>query len=204
MGHRQTSRSFDHLAFKLLYEMFWKLHNSLLFGPRPLQERDKADIYCLNYLCWYTKKGTIFHNRPQNQFINIISDIFSQLPFLLFQCRSLFFLTFFPPNSEQQLVSAPLKRALQCCQVIVLHTLAYSWGKTFLCSLVRCICAFYKLRGCLGQSAVCRGSLLWLMAWSFYKRLQPNEKEQKAFVCGGLNGQRQLNRKLHFWCTGCI
>lgn len=138
-----------------------------------------------------------------------ISSLTLSLTFFLscpFFCSSVdpFFFNFFPPNSEQQLVSTPLKRALQCCQVIVLHTLAYSWGKTFLCSLVRCICAFYKLRGCLGQSAVCRGSLLWLMAWSFYKCFQPNEKEQKAFVCGGLNGQRQLNRKLHFWFTGCI
>lgn len=113
----------------------------------------------MSYLCWYTKKGTIFHNRPRNQFINIISDFFSQLPFLLFQYRSLF-VSLFPSNSEHQLVSAHLKRALQCSPVIALHTLAYSWGKALPWSLVRCICVFYKLRGCLGQSAVCRGSLL--------------------------------------------
>lgn len=159
MSHRQTSHSCDHLASKLLYEMFWKPHNSLFFVHRPLQERDKVGVHCLCCLCWHTKKGTIFHNKPQNQFINIISDFFSQLSFLLFQCRSLF-VSLFPSNSEHQLVSAHLNRALQCSPVIALHTLAHSWGKALLRSFVGCICVFHKLRGCLGQSAVCRGSLL--------------------------------------------
>lgn len=51
----------------------------------------------------------------------------------------------FPSNSEDQLVSVLLKRALQCSPVIAQHTLAYSWGKALLWSLVRHNCVFYKL-----------------------------------------------------------
>lgn len=99
---------------------------------------------------------TIFHTRPGNQFINVISDFFSQLPFLLFWWLFCHSFVLWSLERLQGFWKGPCN---------VLHRVHTLLGH----SLSRDISVFWKLGEVSGSLQHADVACFYLFAWSHYE-----------------------------------